>query len=125
MRSWMDLTRFRTDMRSVLRCRGVLNALLGKPRYVLGPRAQARTELVRPFFLSLAIWLLGLLLHANRFSRICASGRFLIQRRLQFVDGAAEVGDGPELLDELHRRAHRVERRNLEDARIVQPDHAL
>jgi hypothetical protein len=39
---------------------------------------------------------------------------------LEFADGALEVGAGAELPDELERRAHRVERRDLQDARVIE-----
>ena len=38
---------------------------------------------------------------------------FLVESGLQFVDGLLEAGAAAELLDELDRRAHRVERRDL------------
>ena len=41
------------------------------------------------------------------------------------MDGVLKVGDGAELLDELHRRAHGVERRDLEHTWVVEADDAL
>jgi hypothetical protein len=44
---------------------------------------------------------------------------------LEFVDGLFEAGTTAELFDELERRAHGVETRDLEDARVVELDDAL
>ena len=49
----------------------------------------------------------------------------LIQFGLQFVDGLLEVAAGAELLDELQRRAHRGERRDLQDVRVVEVEYAF
>ena len=52
-------------------------------------------------------------------------GGSLVEGGLQFVDGVLEIRARAELLDELERRAHRVERRNLKNARVVEVDDAL
>ena len=44
----------------------------------------------------------------------------LVERGLQLVDGALELVAAAELPDQLDRRAHRVERRDLQDARVVE-----
>src|SRR5271157_3225980 len=41
------------------------------------------------------------------------------------MDGAFEVGAGSELADQLERRSHGVEGRDLEDARVIETDDAL
>ena len=52
-------------------------------------------------------------------------GGFLVEGGLEFVDGVLEVGAGAELLDELNRRAHRVEGRDLKDAGVVEVEDAF
>ena len=47
-------------------------------------------------------------------------GDFLVKCGLEFVDGLLEVGTGAELLDKLERRAHRVERGDLQDLGVVE-----
>src|ERR1035441_10560775 len=41
------------------------------------------------------------------------------------MDGALEIGAGAEVLDELERRAHDVERRDLENPRVIEIDDTL
>src|SRR5687767_4270661 len=52
-------------------------------------------------------------------------GGFLIEGGLEFVDCVLEVGACTELSDELDGGTHRVEGRNLEDARIIEVHDAL
>ena len=52
-------------------------------------------------------------------------GNFLVKGVLKLVDGLGEIGAGAELPDQLERRAHLADRRDLQHLGIIEVQHAL